>query len=98
MVKERKSTKPIAKYIGYIYGNPNDSATLRLLGVQGQMIWRVDKHANKLGVFEYCVITIDVAKLLRDKYPDFSPNVFTAVDDEGNQTINQPLLFGRYDE
>jgi hypothetical protein len=98
MVEGRKSTKSIAKYLGYIYGNPNDSAILHLLGVQGQMIWRPDKHADKLGVFEYCIITMDVAKSLRDKYPAFIPTVFTAVDDEGNQTINQPLLFGRYDE
>ena len=98
MVEGRESTKPIAKYLGYIYGNPNDSAILRLLGVQGQMIWRSDKHADKLGVFEYCTITMDVAKLLRDKYQAFFSTCFTAVDDEGNQTINQPLWYSKYDE
>ena len=71
---------------------------MRPLGVQGQMVWRPDKHINKLGVFEYCTITMDVAKVLREKYSAFFPTCFTAVDDEGNQTINQPLLYGKYDE
>ena len=101
----RQPTQPI-EYHGWIYGNIEDEWTLRELGVTGKMIWRVSDNSNRIqpfaytktGIFEYCTITMEVAKKLRDNYPAFPPQTFTGVDKDGNQTIHQPLWKGEYED
>ena len=101
----RQLSTPI-EYHGWIYGNVKDEWILRELGVTGKMIWKVSDNSNrtqpfadtKIGIFEYCTITMEVAKKLRDNYPAFPPQTFTGIDKDGNQTINQPLWKGEYED
>jgi len=103
-ISERFPKTPV-KFIGWIYGNPKDRPTLQSLGVEGEMKWKTSDNNNKIqpfaetknGIFEHCIITMEVAKRLRDNYPAFPPQTFTGIDKDGNQTIHQPLWKGEYE-
>lgn len=92
-------------FVGWICGNKNDRRRLVELGVEGDMKWkRVDNSKRdlmslaargKVGVFEQCIITFDVAKKLKANYPAFDPTTFTAFNDKDEQTIDQPFWEGR---
>ena len=104
-ISERFPTVPV-EYVGWIYGNIEDERILRELGVTGKMIWKASDNSNRVqptadeksGIFEYCTITMEVAKKLRDNYFAFPPQTFTGIDKDGNQTIHQPLWKGIYED
>lgn len=87
------SNKKPVKFLGWIRGTQEDRQFLIDLGVRGQMSWRVEGE-GPFGIYEHCEITLDVASLLRDNYLNFIPSTFTGVDSDGNQTKDQPLLYG----
>jgi hypothetical protein len=78
---EQKSVK----FVGWIYGNPDDRDILIELGVTGEMIYHASDNSNvltigahkKSGYFSHCIITKEVAITLKANYPTFQPRTFT---------------------
>ena len=103
--KSHTDTKPVV-FVGWIAGREKEESFLKDLGVTGQIMWhayedkrsRSDHRLNPpTGVYEHCIITMDIAKKLKEFYPYFSSFVFTGLDKNGKQTAYQPLWKGEYD-
>lgn len=62
-------------YRGWIKGNQDDKAKLRLLGIRGKMIYREDRN-----VIEYCEATEEMLERLVLRYSHIRLNTFTGID------------------
>ena len=79
-------------YMGWIYGDPEDRATLENLGVEGEMIWRAHDNSGsltvaartKLGIFEHCECSLETLDRLEKEYPAFWRGSFTETDERAH--------------
>lgn len=93
--KSKSSRKPV-KFIGWIRGTQDDRQVLVDLGVKGKMTWVIEGQ-GPYGIFEYCEISLETAKRLKNEYHNFIASTFTGVDQDGIQTEDQPLYRGYYE-
>lgn len=76
---------------GKMIWKPSDNSN-RIIWRTGRKFKQPEAKANdKTGIIEQCEITMEVAHRLAAEYPWFPPGTFTALDKDGNQTIDQPL-------
>lgn len=74
-------------YIGWIYGDSEDRAILKRLGVKGEMIWSERTFANhatvgrKRGIIEHCECTEKILDRLEQEYTAFCRDSFTKTDE-----------------
>lgn len=76
---------------GRMIWKPSDNSNRFILHPDGKLKQPSVKADDKTGIIEYCEVTMEVARRLMTEYPWFPPGTFTALDKNGNQTIDQPL-------
>lgn len=73
------------KFIGWIRGPRSMILELKEIGIQGRKTYNSDHKC-----FEHCEATEEQIEKMIKEIPNFCPNYFTAVLDDGSQAFEQP--------